>query len=177
MSKSIKPYGPLFYVASDKARARSRGVCQFCGDRMATKGGHHWAGGQLSPPYMDHTECTPDDLTSLCQPCHDLATTLRRFVREGGGDIWQFTSIFREAIRQCDTKSPSRVLADSSCTTARLDSTPVHQPTSKRRRLPGSVGATAPRPTTSDLPSSNARPVFGSTWTERRQSRKEPSDQ
>ena len=90
--------------------------------------------------YPADSELTPDDITALCSTCHELATTLRRFTRSGGSRF-QFMARFKESIGKCDTESPSRVLADSSCTTARPDSTPGPLPTSKRRQIARKKGS------------------------------------
>ena len=76
------------YLAARRgAFLRSGGVCQFCGQREATEA-HHWA-----VEYGPEAEVTPEQLTALCQPCHDLATELRRFVR-CGGSIHKFRKQF-----------------------------------------------------------------------------------
>ena len=151
---------------------RSAGVCQLCGQAPATEA-HHWAGTPLAGPYPPDSALTAADLTALCGICHEIATTLRRFHRHGG-DRFSFMRSLKEAVERCDMKSTSRVRAQSSCTTARPDSTRAPLPISKRRKSPERKAATEPKPTTPGSANSNAKPVFGSTRKERRQSRKAP---
>ena len=91
--KRAPPYGPYKLVLSKHETGeagqpmssvyrgqfpvarRSRGICQLCGNRAATEG-HHWA-----EQYPSGDDVTADDLTALCNLCHVLATTLRRFHR------------------------------------------------------------------------------------------------
>ena len=147
-------YGPGYRIARAGALERSHHTCQFCGSRPATDG-HHWAAGAY-PPDKD---VAPGDITALCSPCHQFATTIRRFMR-AGGDAWQLLARLAEGLEQCDMQSKSRVSARSSCTTERPDSTPDPLPISKRQISRRSAGATAPQRTTPDSRSLNAKPLL-----------------
>ena len=109
-----KTYGQEYQKARKLAMKRSNGVCQFCGQRSA-KEVHHWSW----PKYPK--EINGDHLTALCKPCHEIATTLRRFTKYGG-NIYQLISLFMETIAECDMKSISPVLRPSSVITLRQDS-------------------------------------------------------
>ena len=65
-------YGGNYPSAKKDALERSDHICQFCGLEKATHA-HHWAYFE----YPSGKEVTEDDLTALCEPCHDLATGLR----------------------------------------------------------------------------------------------------
>ena len=171
----LMEYGSGHKVAAAAAIARSKGTCQFCGFRAATDG-HHWAGTPYAGPYPDDDTVTADDEIGLCSPCHELATTLRRFFRRGG-DVWQFLNALEKAIETCDTESRSRVLDRSSCTTERPDSTREALPISKRRKSQARKAAIARPSTMTDSESLNAKPVFGSTRKTRQQSRRALSGQ
>ena len=82
---------PVYLGARKEAFARSNGLCQFCGQQRAAQA-HHWAGD-----YPPADETTADDLTALCDQCHLIATTLRRFTR-AGGSRHQFCAAFSEAV-------------------------------------------------------------------------------
>ena len=69
-------YGPGFTLQRERSMHRSRGWCQFCGHRRAVAA-HHW-----SPSYKQHSDLTADDLTGLCNRCHELATEIRQQERE-----------------------------------------------------------------------------------------------
>ena len=84
---------PKYRQARTQALARSKGTCQFCGRNPAVEA-HHWA-----LEYKPARETVADDLTSLCNICHEMATNLRRF----NGDHWKFRTLFREAISKCYT--------------------------------------------------------------------------
>lgn len=84
---------PQYRAARTEALARSKGQCQFCGERPAAEA-HHWA-----TDYPSEEEMTADDLTGLCLFCHTMATTIRRF----RGDPWELLERFREQQR----KSPN----------------------------------------------------------------------
>ena len=83
---------PQYLRSRRESLDRSSGICQFCGQREATDV-HHWA-----TEYGPEEEVTPEDLTALCQPCHEFATEMRRFVRVGGS-IHQFRRAFSAAMR------------------------------------------------------------------------------
>ena len=87
-------YGSNFPKARLDAIERSNNICQFCGMHEATHA-HHWA---LS--YPSGTEVTADDLTALCFICHDIATALRRFMRNEG-NIFQFRYKLKELMESC----------------------------------------------------------------------------
>ena len=108
---------PVYLCARAEAFARSRGVCQGCGQQPAVEA-HHWA---LQYPPAHAT--TADDLIALCADCHCLTTTIRRFTR-AGGSRYQFLALLSEALAQCDFNSPSTASPPSSFTTERQDSTP-----------------------------------------------------
>ena len=166
------PYGGLYPLARAAARERSSGKCQLCGLRPGTDA-HHWA-----MHYPPGNKVKADDLTWLCPICHDFATTMRRLHRYGGDVFkWRALALSDEVIEQCTTTSKSRVSARSSCTTERPDSTRDPLPTSKRQRSPASVVPTEPQPTIPDSGSLSAKPRFGLTRAERRQSRQPPSEQ
>ena len=78
-----------------KARAdafkRSDGQCQFCGKAAAVEG-HHWAW----PKYPMEDVITGDDMIALCNVCHEVATTLRRFK----GDIFRMAASVRHAVEK-----------------------------------------------------------------------------
>ena len=93
--------GPGYKTARLDALKRSRGKCQFCGLREATET-HHWA---LHYPSDD--QVTGDDLTALCPQCHEIATTQRRFVYVLERSPFEFMAIFREAVTQCHSTTPS----------------------------------------------------------------------
>ena len=79
----------------DEALARSRGVCQACGQQPAV-GVHHWAPSRTRL----RTAATADDLIALCAGCHHLTTTLLRFTR-GGGLRHELLAKLSEALAQC----------------------------------------------------------------------------
>lgn len=131
---------PQYWAARAEALARSGGVCQFCGQKPAAET-HHWA--ERYPPAA---ETTAADLTALCLWCHEMATTLRRFVR-AGGDYPSFMAALKTAVTeelQWNTKSPSKAFGLSSSTTERPDSTPGALPTSKKRKSRASAVPTEP---------------------------------
>ena len=135
----------VYRRARDEAFARSRGVCQGCGQQPAVEV-HHWA-HQYPPAHAT----TADD---LCADCHRLTTTLRRFT-SAGGSRYQLLAFFSEAVAKCDFNSPLPASRPSSCTTSRPDSTrevlsAVRSQRSRRRRA-----ATAPTSTTSGSRSSS----------------------
>ena len=163
-------YGPGFGRARAEAIERSNGACQFCGQRAATDG-HHWA-----MQYPDDSQITASDITALCGVCHEVATTLRRLVSHGG-TIWQFMGVLREAITQCDIRSPSSGLLDSSSTTALPGSTPAALPTSKRAKSLASAHRTGRKPTILGLENLSAKPVSISTVRVLRPSRRRRSAQ
>ena len=70
---------------------RSGGVCQFCGMQPAAEG-HHWEFWAYKP----EAETTGDDLIALCDVCHEIATTIRRFQ----GNISELLAAFRTATRE-----------------------------------------------------------------------------
>jgi len=70
-------YGGQYPSARGAAFARSDGVCQFCGSEDAREA-HHWA-LEYPPGFMVEGK----DLTALCIPCHNIATTIRRLVKQG----------------------------------------------------------------------------------------------
>jgi len=72
-------YGGNYPEARKKALMRSKFVCQFCGCDRAEET-HHWA-----LEYPLGVDVTEDDLTALCVPCHNIATTIRRMVDSGVG--------------------------------------------------------------------------------------------
>ena len=86
---------PQYLTARREAFDRSGGICQFCGQREAMSG-HHWA-----IEYGPEEEVTPDSLTALCQPCHEVATAMRKFVRIGGS-IHQFRRAFKTAMKAAE---------------------------------------------------------------------------
>ena len=86
---------PQYLAARRGALERSRGVCQFCGQREASSA-HHWA-----VEYEPEEEVTPDSLIALCQPCHEIATEMRRFVRVGNS-IHQFRKDFIAAVQAAE---------------------------------------------------------------------------
>ena len=90
---------PVYLRARAEAFARSRGICQGCGQQPAVQA-HHWA---LHYPPAPAT--TADDLIALCAFCHCLATTIRRFTR-AGGSRHQFLALLSEALAKCDLNSP-----------------------------------------------------------------------
>ena len=61
------------------AFARSNGVCQLCGVAPAVES-HHWAW----PKYPRERDLIGDDLTALCQGCHEVATKIRRIHKYHG---------------------------------------------------------------------------------------------
>ena len=139
---------PVYRRARDEAFARSRCVCQGCGQQPAVEV-HHWA-HQYPPAHAT----TADDLIALCADCHCFTTTLRRFTW-AGGSRYQLLAFFSEAVAKCDFNSPLPASRPSSCTTSRPDSTrevlsAVRSQRSRRRRA-----ATAPTSTTSGSRSSS----------------------
>lgn len=126
-------YGhPQYLAAREEALGRSGGVCQFCGQKPAAET-HHWA--ERYPPEV---ETTAADLTALCNLCHEMATTMRRFVR-AGGDYHSFMAELAATIdkemQQWTTKSKSGASSPLSKTTARPDSTPGALPISKKAEI------------------------------------------
>ena len=99
---------PVYRRARDEAFARSRGVCQGCGQQPAVEV-HHWA---LQYPPAHAT--TADDLIALCADCHRLTTSLRRFTW-AGGSRYQLLAFFSEAVAKCDFNSPLPASRPSSC--------------------------------------------------------------
>ena len=75
-------YGDGYRSARKETRARSKGLCQFCGRRRAVDC-HHWA-----LRYPHDSEVTAADLIALCLPCHLLATVVRLADRIGFGSVW-----------------------------------------------------------------------------------------
>ena len=63
---------PVYRAARKGAIARSSGMCQLCGLSNATET-HHWA-----VRYPVEEDTTSDDLTALCDGCHDVATSIRK---------------------------------------------------------------------------------------------------
>ena len=151
MSKD--PLHPTHRAAREMAFARSNGTCQFCGQYKAREG-HHWAMKYPRPEYL-----SANDLTALCTPCHELATSLRRYGREGNGR-WELISVFRRAIRQCFTTSELKDRLRSS-RTAPPDSTRYSPSTSRRRRSPASAARTGRKPDDERLRQLEA---IGSLW-------------
>ena len=158
---------PAYLSARSQAFARSKGLCQFCGQVKAAEA-HHWADN-----YPREEDTTPDDLTALCGPCHYMATTLRRYIRHGN-DMWQFKHIFEETIDECFTGLPLEASLRSS-TTAQPESTRFSPSTSRSRRSPASVAATAPPQTTPGSESSKLSLPSGSTNKTSLPSRRRPS--
>ena len=79
----MSAYGPGFQDARLVAARRSDGICQFCG-RQPERDGHHWA--RRYPP---DSKITGDDITSLCGPCHRIATAIRRHLaKTDGRGLW-----------------------------------------------------------------------------------------
>ena len=139
-------------AARAEAFNRSKGVCQLCGSASATEG-HHWA-----TQYPKEFEMTGDDLTALCDLCHLIATTLRRF----HGSRFEFEATFKETIEKCYTRSKS---LDSlrSFITAQRDSIPSSLPTSKKPPSLRNGARTARPPTMPDSANLKHLPVYGST--------------
>ena len=78
-------YGHRTYrLARAQAIARSNGKCQYCGTADATQA-HHWA----YPNYPPEVDTTPEDLTALCESCHEHATAFRRMqnIRHGQMEV------------------------------------------------------------------------------------------
>ena len=69
---------PAYVAARAAAFTRSNGLCQACGRRAATEA-HHWA-----LHYPDPDRQTADDLIALCDACHGVMTSMRRFEAAGG---------------------------------------------------------------------------------------------
>lgn len=99
---------PEYKLARVKAFARSKGTCQLCGHFPAVEA-HHWA--RVYPQPKDHTS---NDLIALCNLCHFIATTIRRFL-SAGGKWWYIKAALKESIDKCYTKSKSKELHRSSC--------------------------------------------------------------
>ena len=140
---------PVYLEAREKAFARSGGLCQLCGQQPAVEA-HHWA--QKYPPAH---KTTADDLTALCADCHYIATTLRRFTRDGGSRH-QFRAVLSEVIAQCDLNSPLPATPPSSCTMERPDSTREALPAARSQRSRPSGAGTEPTSTTGGSGSSSA---------------------
>ena len=87
-------YGDRYELARGKAFDRSLGVCQICGRRDAEQG-HHWA-----LKYPTDAQVTPDDLTALCRPCHEIATEIRK-AEKAGVSVWPIISKILKGIRAC----------------------------------------------------------------------------
>ena len=92
-------FHPNYRRARGGARARSRGVCQGCGYRLAEHT-HHWAQRYLPPEAT-----TPDQLTALCPVCHRILTLLRRFLSVGG-DAGRFLDILEAALAKAGETVP-----------------------------------------------------------------------
>lgn len=87
-------YGGNYPKAKRLAFARSGGICQFCGLQEAEEG-HHWA----FYDYPSGEDVQGHDLTALCTPCHELATTMRDWMERKGTDI----NFLREELEQCNS--------------------------------------------------------------------------
>ena len=87
-------YSGNFPKARRLAFARSGGKCQFCGLRRAVEA-HHWA----YPLYPSGQNVQGHDLTALCKPCHELATTMRDWVARKHAN---FTDLAEE-LEACNT--------------------------------------------------------------------------
>ena len=74
-----------YQQARAEAQARSKGLCQACGQRPGVEA-HHYRYPLVG------TEVA-DDLTWLCSVCHSVVTAIRRFE----GNIWQFKQVLEEA--------------------------------------------------------------------------------
>ena len=127
---------PVYLRARAEAFARSRGVCQECGQPAVEA--HHW-----SLQYPPAHATTADDLIALCAICHRLTTTTRRFAR-AGGSRYQLQALYAEAVARCDLNSPSPASPPSSFTTARPDSTPEALSAARSQRSRQRRPATAP---------------------------------
>ena len=75
-------YGKNFQRAREQSLQRTRRICCFCGNEPATQA-HHWAGTDLAGPYPTDDEVTANDLTPLCDSCHEEATQRRKMTRRG----------------------------------------------------------------------------------------------
>ena len=169
--KKKDSYQGRYLVARKESIERSGGKCQFCGKNEATQS-HHWA--FLNYPSGD--DVTSDDLTALCNICHEIATTMRRFLREGGS-TFQFRSLFGKVIEECGIPAQLKARPLSSCTTEQQGSTPVSRPISRKRPSQAKKEVIERKSKTSDSKNSNVKRVFGSTHKERLQSRLQQSEQ
>ena len=86
-------YGGNYPFAKKDALERSNHICQFCGLDKATHA-HHWAYFE----YPSGEEVTEDDLTALCEPCHDLATGLRSAIMRRGKNSKKIYKQLTEAL-------------------------------------------------------------------------------
>ena len=84
-------YHPAFRSAAAKAKARSRGHCQFCG-RKAPLHAHHWC-RQYPPPETT----TPADLTALCILCH-ITVHLATLYEDAGGSPEDLCGAWSESV-------------------------------------------------------------------------------
>ena len=158
------PYGGNYRFARLKAIRRSQNTCQFCGMAPAVEA-HHWA-----DRYPSGDEVTENDLTAMCTLCHDLFTSLRRFIRSGG-TRWQFKSAFRKALHHCATNAKYEGHQPSSQTTSPRNSTGEHPKKPNWKKSTLNREETERRKTTNAIGSSNAKPDFTLTRAERLRSR------
>ena len=113
----MSAYDGNYKKARSSAFLRSGGVCQFCGYENATDA-HHWA-----RKYPDGIDCASDDLVALCWPCHQIATTIRRYRRRGVGWPHLLASVLK-GVANCATKSSSQGKPPCSSTTSKQAWTP-----------------------------------------------------
>ena len=72
--------GEVYREGYEKARAvalKRNPTCQFCGVHKATQA-HHWNQAYAYP--LDDS-VTPNHLTAVCAPCHQIATAIREYYR------------------------------------------------------------------------------------------------
>ena len=67
------PYGSCYQKMRPGVLGRNSGTCAFCGIQDAAEC-HH---GMVN--YPDHKELKEDQLVQLCEDCHQLATSIRKW--------------------------------------------------------------------------------------------------
>jgi len=85
------PYGPCYRAMRPSVLARNDGRCQFCGVDQSEQTHHALV------DYPDHSDLQEDQLTALCSSCHDLATTIRKWVWRWNAPVLLLTTMLREA--------------------------------------------------------------------------------
>lgn len=90
----VDAYEGNYPHARREAFRRSNYSCQFCGAKVPLEA-HHWTTGF----YPSGDRVTADDLTALCKPCHDIATSIRGMLH-AGCPREQLVSEFEQAVNE-----------------------------------------------------------------------------